>query len=194
MFSSRDIIPPSRQACYFSITPGQASQHGSVETPLCSPELQNLDNPVADPSNPLLAVTLSPPPILRLNSRKMVSDGSNLFQLQSRAAHQPERRTRPQPQPVQSTSILGADDDLSSSDLASPRSGADSLVPSAASSDCSDCPSTRSSPQSFSARCSRCHSHSTTNVQTRKTNMVAYGLNLYYCTRCADITGLGRRR
>jgi hypothetical protein len=44
------------------------------------------------------------------------------------------------------------------------------------------------------ARCSRCHRSQSIDVTTGKAaNMVAYGLNSFYCLRCANITGFLQR-
>jgi hypothetical protein len=39
------------------------------------------------------------------------------------------------------------------------------------------------------ARCSRCHRTPSIDITTGKSNMVQYGLNQYYCSRCAGMVG-----
>lgn len=43
------------------------------------------------------------------------------------------------------------------------------------------------------ARCSRCHRTPSIDVKTGKSNMVQYGLNQYYCSRCAVMVGFYAR-
>lgn len=40
------------------------------------------------------------------------------------------------------------------------------------------------------ARCSRCHRTSSVDYKTGQSNFLRYGLNLYYCNRCAAVTGM----
>ncbi|KAG8627611.1 hypothetical protein KVT40_005094 [Elsinoe batatas] len=178
MFSARDIIPPSRQPCYFSITPGRTSISSSVETPLYSPEYQNLDTPIAEPGNPLLAIrpaaaTASP----YRPTNKM--DASKLLQLQTQASLQPAR-ARPQPHPVQDVHIVS---DSSANSRTSNDSGASS----------SSSGKSIFTSSMATARCSRCHRTPSLDVTTGKSNMIEYGLNLFYCTRCANIVGFRSR-
>ena len=80
---------------------------------------------------------------------------------------------RPHPQPVQNVLEVtnnNSDDSSSSGDSSddgclSPKSGMLSI------------------PEM--ARCSRCQRTPSLEIQTRKTNMVQYGLNDWYCNRCA---------
>ncbi|GAM83377.1 hypothetical protein ANO11243_013640 [Dothideomycetidae sp. 11243] len=189
MFSSRDTLPFSRQPCYFSLAPSQTPASLSSDTPLASPEPHHCDAPMADPSNPLLAVNLAAAqPPHRYNTSRMV-DASNLFQLQIQASHQPERRLRPGPRPLQDDSTLRDDLAISrNSPSMTPSHVAGSPNPSY--SDCST-PSPESSMNH--ARCSRCHRTPAVDLATLKSNMIEYGLNLFYCTRCAEIVGLRRR-
>ncbi|KAF4554161.1 Hypothetical protein D9617_5g070380 [Elsinoe fawcettii] len=177
MFSSRDITPPSRQPCYFSITPGRTSISSNIETPLYSPEYQNLDSPVADPSNPLLAIRPAAPPSPYRSSSKM--DATKLLQLQTQASlHAP--RSRPQPHPVQDVLVVSDD---SAKSKTSNGSGASSA---------SSSKSVFTSSMA-TARCSRCHRTPSLDLATGKCNMIEYGLNLFYCTRCANIVGFRSR-
>ncbi len=42
------------------------------------------------------------------------------------------------------------------------------------------------------ARCSRCQRTPSLNVRTGKSNMLQYGLNLWYCNRYAVLVGMNR--
>ncbi|PSK57775.1 hypothetical protein B9Z65_8977 [Elsinoe australis] len=179
MFSSRDITSPSRQPCYFSLTPGRTSISSNNDTPLYSPEDQSLDNPQADPTNPLLAIR----PTAASPSKTTKMNTTSLLQLQTQAAHQPVR-TRPQPRPVQDVHRTSSDDSDSSNSNDSTGPVYSSRSP--------------SKPASFTssmatARCSRCHRTPSIDIVTGKGNMIEYGLNLFYCTRCANIVGFCRR-
>ena len=175
MFSSRDILPPSRQPCYFSITPGQqTSPTTPPETPLVSPQVQHLDNLTAEPTNPLLSISLSPQAISRSSASK---DGSSIIQLQMQASHRQDRRPRLRPSPLQDCNPTSEDMSAQSSSCSINSDGVG----------CSPVSS------STAARCSRCQRTAAIDVATQKPNMVAYGLNLHYCMRCADIVGFLRR-
>ena len=80
-------------------------------------------------------------------------------------------RDRPQPQPLQNVLHI---EDLSSDD--------ESIS------------STCSAPtQSMTARCSRCHRTLSTDASAGITpGNVSYGLNLWYCSRCAAFVGYNR--
>ncbi|KAF2142043.1 uncharacterized protein K452DRAFT_287244 [Aplosporella prunicola CBS 121167] len=91
-------------------------------------------------------------------------DASKLLQLQTSAAYSSKR---PQPQPIQ--------DVLDLSPISDSRSGSD------ASSHGSFAPALQT------IRCSRCHR--TASFGSKQ--MVSFGVNSYYCTRCASIVGFG---
>ncbi|KAG9594756.1 hypothetical protein KCU77_g3102, partial [Aureobasidium melanogenum] len=98
----------------------------------------------------------------------------SLLQLQTQVAHIPPPR-RPQPQPLQN--VLAVSDDLTESDGSSSSSQGPII-----------------SPMEI-ARCSRCHRTQSIDMSTGKAaNMVAYGLNSFYCLRCANITGFLQRQ
>ena len=165
MSTSNTAPSPIQGICYFSI---QHTNHSSNndETPLTTPFTPPGENIVSDPSNPLLAYRpcLQSPSTTQTRTRM-----DSLLQLQTQVAHIPPPR-RPQPQPLQN--VLAVSDDLSESDGSS-----------------SSSQGTVTSPMDI-ARCSRCHRSQSIDVTTGKAaNMVAYGLNSFYCLRCANITG-----
>ncbi|GAB7354368.1 hypothetical protein MBLNU459_g4874t1 [Dothideomycetes sp. NU459] len=158
------------RTCYFSIIPIQSAFND--ETPFCTPYSPGDKAIVADPFNPLLAYR-SPPLSPSFLSVKM--DASKFLQMQTQAAH-PVHIDRPQPRPLQN--VLAVSDD------------------------CAESPSSESSSMEYplsqspeeTARCSRCQRTTSFDLTTRKpSNMVSYGLNLYYCTRCAKIVGFHNR-
>ncbi|KAF1827136.1 uncharacterized protein K489DRAFT_405870 [Dissoconium aciculare CBS 342.82] len=62
------------------------------------------------------------------------------------------------------------------------------------SSDGSDCSAVDACPSSQEyARCSRCQRTPSIDVRTGLWNMIQYGLNLWYCSRCAALVGLPKR-
>ena len=154
-----------RSSCYFSIIPSQHSYND--ETPLSTTSCYTPgENVVSDPSNPLLAYRPS-------QSRQRTSTNSrmevpSLLQLQTQVAHSPTPK-RPQPRPLQNVLAVSDDSNMCSS---SPLSN---------------------SPIEL-ARCSRCQRSQSIDMNTgTATNMVSYGLNLFYCTRCANIVGFSSR-
>lgn len=164
----------STAVCYFSFIPHSHSHpddasHFSAETP--SPGLYSDDLSVRTPShstNPLLAARFSP---VSLAFTSAAMDVSKLLQLQTAAAY-----SRPQAQPVQQ-------DVLDLSPICS-RSGSDASTASSSSSRTSV---SGDSPTVQFVRCSRCHREGTAGSK----HMVGYGINSYYCRRCADIVGYG---
>ncbi|KAK6001469.1 hypothetical protein QM012_002800 [Aureobasidium pullulans] len=170
MPTSNTAPSPIQGVCYFSI---QHTNHSSYndETPLTTPFTPPGDNIVSDPSNPLLAYR---PCLQSLSTTQTRTRMDSLLQLQTQVAHIPPPR-RPQPQPLQN--VLAVSDDLSESDGSS--SSSQGLV---------------ISPMEI-ARCSRCHRTQSIDMSTGKAaNMVAYGLNSFYCLRCANITGFLQRQ
>ena len=156
-----------QQPCYFTIQPPTYDHSTTTETPCYSPTLSPLETPL-DPTNPFLAYrepqTFSSPSLPIL---------STLLQMQTAAAHN-HTQTRPRPYPVQN--VLLVSDDSSSSDSSSSSSS--------------------SSPKSsleMVARCSRCQRTPSTDLRTGKSNMIQYGLNLWYCSRCAAMVGMTNR-
>ena len=148
--------------CYFTFSP-PTYWHFSVETPLATP----VSSPVGasrDPSNPLLSY--------RQPHSTNMSSMSNLMRLQTASAHgQP---TRPRPVPQQNVLHVTSDDSVNSD--------------TSSSSSTSDDPSLVSPLEH--ARCSRCHRTPSVDLKTGTPNMIRFGLNSYYCTRCAGMVGL----
>lgn len=153
-------IPSDHQIDYFSTRPSQYD-HFSTETPLASPETI-LEDTAAIPTNPLIARRGS---LGILPSSASITTPPTLLQMQTDAA----TVRRPDPTPVQNVLHTTSDDSERSADSSS--SG------------------TRMSSIEL-ARCSRCHRTPSIDVKTGKNNMIQYGLNLWYCTRCASMVGL----
>lgn len=168
MFSETFPSPPcSRRTCYFSISPPSYS-HYSTETPLYSPTFSPLGTP-ADPSNPLLAYRDQQE--LPHPSSSTTNTSTSFLQMQTAAAHG-DKMSRPRPYPVQNVLHVTSDESIGSDDSAS---------------------STDSSKSSLDlARCSRCQRTPGVDAKTGKSNMIQYGLNLWYCSRCASLVGLNR--
>lgn len=167
------VFSTSRQACYFSVAPSPVSDN-NVETPSCSPSFGQFDTVTPEPFHPLLAS--------RPTSRPAVSpckmEPSNLLQLQTKAAYT-SPLTRPQPQPLQN--VLHVSDDIESATSDNSLNSSDGSLMSLSNS-------------AATARCSRCQRTGSMDVRTGKdSNMIQYGLNLFYCTRCATIVGFGKR-
>lgn len=127
------------------------------------------ETPCASPTSPTSTATpISDPsnPLLALRSTSLEMSsytGANVLQLQTSAAH-PQR---PRPAPLQ-----------------------DMLV---TSDDSTDSQSSIMTPPTQIARCSRCHrTVSIDSSMPHKSGMLQYGLNQWYCTRCATIVGYGR--
>lgn len=153
--------------CYFSMLPIRTTFYND-ETPYSTPYSPSDAEIIADPFNPLLAYR-SPPLSPSFLSVKM--DTSKFLQMQTQAAH-PTNIYRPSPKPIQN--VLDVSPDSTSS------YGSDSSA--------NDSPVSQSPVDT--ARCSRCQRTASFDLTTRRTsNMVSYGLNLYYCTRCANIVG-----
>jgi hypothetical protein len=166
MTTSNTAPSPIQGVCYFSIQHNKYSSYND-ETPLTSPFTPPGENIVSDPSNPLLAFR----PCMQSRSTNQTRPGmESLLQLQTQAAHIPPPR-RPQPQPLQN--VLAVSDDYSD--------------------DSSSDQGNTQAPMEL-ARCSRCHRSQSIDMSTGKAaNMVAYGLNSFYCLRCANITGFLQR-
>lgn len=90
-----------------------------------------------------------------------------------------QQQIRPQPQPQQNVLHVTSDDSITSTTSSSYASSTGSRH------------NIFSSPES--ARCSRCHRTPSIDIQTGKSNMVEYGLNQYYCSRCAAMVGFFNR-
>ncbi|KAF2211415.1 hypothetical protein CERZMDRAFT_90899 [Cercospora zeae-maydis SCOH1-5] len=99
---------------------------------------------------------------------------SNFMSLQTSAAHA-QSPTRPRPVPMQQNVLWTSSNDARSSSDSSSTSSADNT---------SNLPVT--------ARCSRCQRTPSVDIQTGRSNMISYGLNLWYCSRCAALVGFKR--
>lgn len=157
--------PHNIDSCYFTYNP-PVYDHFSSETPSPTPTHspgEINDNIESDPHHPLLAYR---PPVA-----PQPSSSASLLKMQTAAANRMPIRPRPVPQ--QNLLQVTSDDSISSSS------------------------SSRSSLDAFSApevaRCSRCQRTPVTDVRTGQSNMVQYGLNLWYCSRCAGLVGLTER-
>lgn len=161
----------SRQPCYFTYTP-PGQEHFSDETPSCSPTSSSPDEqPLSDPANPLLAYR---EPYTR--HTPAASPMSNFMQAQTSAAHG-HQPSRPRPYPVQNVLHVTSDDSTSSDSGPSSKSSLDFGM---------------ASPPEL-VRCSRCQRTPSLDIRTGQSNMVQYGLNLWYCSRCACMVGLTNR-
>lgn len=150
-------------ACYFSFQP----THNAVN-------MQHYDNstlsnsasstPTEDDMPTHLFPISSPSPTTPL----FKLDALRLLQLQTSVAH-PHTTRRPQPQPIQTMPHI---DDTSDS-----------------SSDGSTSPMEPQTSQPTAARCSRCHRTLSSHMPAGN---VSFGLNSWYCSRCAEIVGYNR--
>ncbi|KAK7538766.1 uncharacterized protein J3D65DRAFT_667413 [Phyllosticta citribraziliensis] len=178
------------QLCYFSYVPSSRSHslsstspdyssHYSSETPSPGPNYEILSpHTPSEPSNPLLAARHPPPVCFNNNSNIMstLDSSSKVLQLQTAAAY------RPQPQPVQDVLDLSPIDTRTSSSCSSSSS---SSATSSSSSSARGSVSSATPPVLHFVRCSRCHRSGSQGSK----DMVGWGMNSYYCTRCADMVG-----
>ncbi len=159
--------PCSRPTCYFTIRVPSYTQL-STETPLCSPTYNPLQTP-SDPENPFLAYRERQELQGPTSPTPMTS---SFLQMQTAAAHG-HQAGRPRPRPVQQDVLVTSDDTTGSDDNSS---------------------SSESTHTSIDlARCSRCQRSPSVDIKTGKSNMIRYGLNSYYCSRCASFVGLTNR-
>lgn len=161
---------PVPQPCYFTYNRSEYN-YSAVAIPSTSP-IHTPGGPDCNLSSPLLA------PDAINNNHNRVSN--NIFDMQTATAH--ASPIRPSPVPQQNLLQVTSDDSVTSSSSSSSSSSASS---------------SRTSLEMFStpelARCSRCQRTPSTDVRTGKSNMVQYGLNLWYCSRCANLVGLVQR-
>jgi hypothetical protein len=169
MFSETFPSTPCSRSpiCYFSITVPSYT-HSSTETPLCSPTYNPVQTP-SDPENPLLAYRKSQE---LYGPTSPMPNTSSFLQMQTAAAHS-NQASRPRPHPIQQDVLVTSNDSMASDDSSS------------------SIDSTKSSIDL--ARCSRCQRTPSVDPKTGKSNMVQYGLNLWYCSRCASLVGLTNR-
>jgi len=174
--TSVGVTVRSEQTCYFSICPPSStipSGHYLLDTPLTPPDFDTMFT--SDPSNPLLAVRSPPPSVERPPPRPRMNT-SSFLQLQTRAAH--TNKVRPQPRPIQDVFHIGEEAEINSDDSIDSVASTDSAI---------------EQPPPSPSRCSRCHRNSSVGPTNAGSDMVQYGLNLFYCTRCANIVGFGKR-
>lgn len=150
---------------YFSVIP-PTYEHFSVETPHCSPSFCQDDCTPSYSQHPLLAS----PREFYPQPQDHEAPKTSFMSMQTSAAH---GSPRPRPYPMQNVLHVTSDDSTSSTESAG------SLG------------SPASTPEF--ARCSRCQRTPSVDVRTGKSNMVQYGLNLWYCSRCATLVGLIKR-
>lgn len=154
-------------SCYFSISP-PSHDHFSAETPYFSQVCSPAETPT-NPTHPLLATTETES--FSAPSSPTRHATSSFLQMQTAAAH--SHPPRPRPVPVQNVLHVTTEDSTSSDGSFS---------------------STSSTSSSLDlARCSRCQRTPSIDVRNGKSNMVQYGLNLWYCSRCAAMVGLINR-
>lgn len=164
--------------CYFSFLPSMSSTTTfPLETPLYSPVFdEELVTP--DPTHPLLAFrpnTISSPECPKRPSPTM--NASKLLQLQTQAAH--PKAVRPQPRPLQDMFNIHDDSEANSDDSVNSNPSDDAISSAALALQ--------------HARCSRCQRDSSIDLTTGGSNMVQWGVNSFYCNRCAKIVGFNQR-
>ncbi|EGP88341.1 uncharacterized protein MYCGRDRAFT_92656 [Zymoseptoria tritici IPO323] len=151
---------------YFSITP-RANNTADVLSVDINTEHLPADSPYYSPAPSVQVHSLLAPRPSITPTSTMASTGS-FMQMQTSASHTPSR-----PQHIQNV-LHVTSDDSTSSDSSSSSSANSALY---------------SSPEF--ARCSRCHRASSIDWKTgQDKNMMRYGLNLWYCNRCASIVGM----
>jgi len=163
------MLPPDTtpRSCYFTYHP-PSYNHFSTETPCASPLLSPHEPSSPDPGNPLLAYREPQP----FSCMSHIESNDHFMQVQTTAAHS-KALHRPSPHPLQNMLYTSSESSADSDD--SPPSS-DSIG------------SDLTSPIE-TARCSRCQRTPSLDVRTGKSNMVSYGLNFWYCTRCAAMVG-----
>ncbi|TKA61515.1 hypothetical protein B0A55_13116 [Friedmanniomyces simplex] len=102
---------------------------------------------------------------------------ASFMQTQTSAAQGPAS-SRPTPRPMQNVLQITSEELDTSSDR----------------SDSSDSSFFGLASPPDTARCSRCQRTPSLDVRTGKSNMVQYGLNLWYCSRCAGLVGMQTNR
>ena len=110
------------------------------------------------------------PPIVHPSHPLTTMSASSFLQLQTRAAHPPRR---PRNEPNENTQVTASRS--SSTCASSPRSSTE-LSP-------------LQSPFIDWARCSRCHRSVSVDGSLPSTTGVSFGINSYYCQRCANLVG-----
>ncbi|CZT15544.1 uncharacterized protein RCC_12333 [Ramularia collo-cygni] len=153
-----------RQPDYFSVTHMSHSEEY---------EHFSTESPCSSPAfSPTEATSFSQHPLLATRRESIcytMPAASSLLQIQTNASH---GRTQSRPQ-LQNVLHVTSDESTGSS---SSKSSMDSSF---------------SSSSDF-ARCSRCHRTSSIDYKTGQNSMVQWGMNSYYCSRCADVVGMKR--
>ena len=167
-----DVMHSPHDIEYFTYIPAIFTQysHFSAKTSCSSPEYSNEGSHQACSDHPFLAYTTHP--------TRPYPSSPGVMSVQTSAAHG-HYSSRPQPIPVQNVLHVTSDDSTSSSSSldSDSRQSVDFGM---------------TSPPEL-ARCSRCQRTSGIDLRTGKSNMIKYGLNLWYCTRCAGMVGLTNR-
>lgn len=130
----------------------------------------SIESPCCSPAfSPTEATPFSQHPLLarRESLTHTMPAASSLLQIQTNASH--SSPTRPQLQNVLHVTSDGSNSSNSS------KSSMDSF----------SCPEF--------ARCSRCHRTSSVDYQSGQSDFYRYGLNLWYCSRCAGVVGMIKR-
>lgn len=215
MAFERDTIPSPTRSCYFSISTARSSISSFAETPAASPDYHPPLNhsPSAGSMHPLIAITSISTPVISPTSLFATQSpttprseaASRFFQLQTQASHQP-KLNRPNLLPLQLSTPPRSISDFTRPSLSAVLASVPLLIiPTKPSADDDDddndssIDSTKSDigplgnnlPESL--RCSRCHRTSIKSINSPTSGMMQYGLNLYYCHRCAGIVGLRRK-
>lgn len=151
----------TRQSDYFSISPLNHTHHY---------DHFSTESPCCSPAlSPTEVTSFAQHPLLaRRESISYTMPAASLLQLQTSAAHGSSSPSRPQH--IQNVLHVTSDDSTSSDSSKSSVS------------------SSYSTPEF--ARCSRCQRTPSIDYKTGKSNMITYGLNSYYCNRCAGMVGL----
>ena len=172
----------SEGPCYFSIIPSPYiqqpldSQPGTPASCFYSPVSIPDETSISTPGTPTAFLLPSRDPSISgvLSPTTEIS----LMQRQTSVAHK-SMSSRPKPQPVQNVLHVTSDDSNSALSSSSDNSFDSSTAHMA-------------SELEF-ARCSRCQRSASLNSGTGNKTMVQYGLNLWYCIRCAAMVGLAHR-
>ncbi|KAF2838007.1 hypothetical protein M501DRAFT_915906, partial [Patellaria atrata CBS 101060] len=154
---------------YFTYIP-HPSTHFSIETPLPSPADSSGELPSPDPYNPLLAYRELPTPLdMTANSQ-----ASKVLQLQTTAAYTQMPRKAQAIQDVFDLEDDGSEDATETYSRSSSTSSTANSTP---------------VPPTF-VRCLRCRrDFSTGSAVSTGSHKVQFGVNLYYCGRCASLVG-----
>jgi len=183
-------------SCYFSLSRPTTSTNISSDTPMPTSDYQTCEVVTPDASHPFLAMTPPPLSVSRSGSgsgsesapvpttQRPKMDISKLLQMQTQAAHPHAQPVRPQPRPLQD--VLHVSDDFSENNSDESIASVDVEMRSPSPDEIIRSPIAH-------ARCSRCHRTPSIDLTTGKHNMIEYGLNSFYCIRCAGMVGFAKR-